>query len=84
MSLAVSASVSVRAEGDAVELLSGACGTCAPCRHGCADHCLSPGPGTVVARWSGAADEPDLAACAAAVRTVEAMSLIHISEPTRR
>ena len=74
MTLAVSASVSVRTDGDAVELLSGACGTCPPCRHGRADHCLSPGPGAVAVRWSGAVDQPDLAACAAAIRTVEALA----------
>lgn len=74
MTLAVSASVRIRADGDAVELLSGACGTCAPCRKGYADHCLTPGPGTVVARWSGSAEHPDLAACAAAIRTVEALA----------
>lgn len=75
MTLAVSASVSLRAAGDAVELLSGACGTCAPCRHGHPDHCIAAGPGTVVTRWSGSAEQPDLAACAAAIRTVEALAL---------
>lgn len=75
MTLAVSASVSLRAAGDAVELLSGACGTCPPCRHGHPDHCIAAGPGIVVTRWSGSAEQPDLAACAAAIRTVEALAL---------
>lgn len=75
MTLAVSASVSVRSDGPAVELLSAACGTCTPCRHGHADHCTVPGPGSVVARWSGGPAEPaDLEACAAAICTVEALA----------
>lgn len=75
MTLAVSASVSVRSDGSAVELLSAACRACAPCRHGYADHCASPGIGTVVARWSGGSDkDADLEACAAALCTVEALA----------
>lgn len=75
MTLAVSASVSVRSDGCAVELLSAACRVCVPCRHGYADHCASPGTGAVVARWSGGpAGEADLEACAAALSTVEALA----------
>lgn len=75
MTLAVTASVSIRADDGALELLSAACGACAPCRHGAPDHCIAPGSGFVVARWSaGSAEQPDLVACAAAICTVESLA----------
>lgn len=75
MTLALSASVSLRLDGGVLELLSGSCGVCRPCRRGHADHCVAPGPATVVARWSGHPEErPDLEACAAAICTVEALA----------
>lgn len=64
-----SAWLSLSPEGSEVQLVSAACGTCAPCRRGWRDHCraVDPSRTRVVATWQGSGP-PYLARLATVLR----------------
>lgn len=67
--------LSLRADHDLVELLSGSCHECVSCRRGLRDHCTSPVAATPVVAWESAgADAPWLATWAATLAAVDQLA----------